>query len=48
LWQVSARQDPSFHRSVMLDLDYIENWTLCLDMRIILRTFASLVRAEGC
>jgi exopolysaccharide biosynthesis polyprenyl glycosylphosphotransferase len=48
LWQVTARRDPSFERGIRLDLEYIENWNLRLDFRIMLRTLASVARAEGC
>lgn len=48
LWQITARRDPSFQRSMRLDLEYIENWTLRLDLQILLRTFSAVLRAEGC
>lgn len=48
LWQVTARRDPSFETNMRLDLQYIENWDLRLDIEILLRTFAAVVRAEGC
>jgi exopolysaccharide biosynthesis polyprenyl glycosylphosphotransferase len=48
LWQVTARSDPSFETNMRLDLQYIENWNLRLDMEILLRTFGAVVRAEGC
>ena len=38
LWQVSGRNRLSFEEMVRLDLFYIENWALLLDMKIILRT----------
>jgi exopolysaccharide biosynthesis polyprenyl glycosylphosphotransferase len=47
LWQVTARRDPSFETNMKLDLHYIENWTLGLDMKILLRTVPAVVRAEG-
>jgi exopolysaccharide biosynthesis polyprenyl glycosylphosphotransferase len=48
LWQVTARRDPSFETNMKLDLQYIENWDLRLDLEILLRTFAAVARAEGC
>lgn len=48
LWQITARRDPSFQRSMRLDLEYIENWNLRLDLQILLRTFSAVLRAEGC
>ena len=38
LWQVSGRSDLTFDEMVMLDVYYGENWSLGLDLRIILRT----------
>jgi exopolysaccharide biosynthesis polyprenyl glycosylphosphotransferase len=47
LWQVSARRDPSFETNMALDLEYIENWSLWLDGKILLKTFPAVLRAEG-
>jgi len=47
LWQVSARRDPSFDRNMALDLEYIENWNLWLDFKIVLRTVPILFQAAG-
>src|SRR6266436_3313697 len=47
LWQVKARQDPSFDTTMKLDLDYIENWNLRMDLRILLDTIPVIVRANG-
>ena len=47
LWQVRARQDPSFERYVALDLAYVENWSLSLDMQILLRTAEVVMRGTG-
>ena len=47
LWQVSARKDPSFETNMALDLEYIENWSLGLDFRIILKTIPAVLRSEG-
>jgi lipopolysaccharide/colanic/teichoic acid biosynthesis glycosyltransferase len=47
LWQVTARQDPSFRRCVALDLDYISRWNLLLDFQILARTLPAVVRGSG-
>lgn len=47
LWQVQGRQDPSFDSYVSLDVTYIENWSLWLDMAIILRTVGVVVAGTG-
>jgi lipopolysaccharide/colanic/teichoic acid biosynthesis glycosyltransferase len=46
LWQVQARQDPSFDSYISLDVTYIENWSIWLDLKIILRTIG-VVLAGG-
>jgi exopolysaccharide biosynthesis polyprenyl glycosylphosphotransferase len=43
LWQVSARRDADFDRWVSLDLDYIDRWSLWLDLKIMLRTIPALL-----
>jgi exopolysaccharide biosynthesis polyprenyl glycosylphosphotransferase len=47
LWQVSARRDPSFETNVMLDLEYINNWNLFLDFKILLKTVPEVFRGSG-
>jgi exopolysaccharide biosynthesis polyprenyl glycosylphosphotransferase len=47
LWQVTARRDPSFETNMMLDLRYIENWSLCMDLSILARTIPAVLRADG-
>ena len=47
LWQVTARRDPSFERNMALDLQYIEEWSLALDLRILLKTIAVVLKGTG-
>jgi exopolysaccharide biosynthesis polyprenyl glycosylphosphotransferase len=47
LWQVSARRDPSFEKNVMLDLEYINNWSLSLDLKIVLMTVPEVLKGAG-
>jgi exopolysaccharide biosynthesis polyprenyl glycosylphosphotransferase len=47
LWQVTARKDPSFERSVALDREYIGRWSLGMDFRILFRTVRAVLRGEG-
>jgi exopolysaccharide biosynthesis polyprenyl glycosylphosphotransferase len=47
LWQVTARRDPSFDANMVLDLEYIESWTLRLDLSILLRTLKVVLEGEG-
>ncbi len=46
LWQVSGRNRLPFEEMVRLDLFYIENWSLLLDLRIILRTLPVMLRGD--
>jgi lipopolysaccharide/colanic/teichoic acid biosynthesis glycosyltransferase len=47
LWQVNGRSDVDFDRWVRLDLDYIDNWSLALDMRILLKTVPAVLSGSG-
>jgi exopolysaccharide biosynthesis polyprenyl glycosylphosphotransferase len=47
LWQVQGRQDPSFDSYVSLDVTYIENWSILLDIKIIIRTFGVVLSGTG-
>jgi exopolysaccharide biosynthesis polyprenyl glycosylphosphotransferase len=47
LWQVEARQDPSFDSYISLDTAYVENWNLLLDLRILARTVGVVVAGTG-
>jgi lipopolysaccharide/colanic/teichoic acid biosynthesis glycosyltransferase len=47
LWQVTSRSDPSFETNMALDLEYIENWSLGLDLAILVKTIPVVLRAEG-
>jgi lipopolysaccharide/colanic/teichoic acid biosynthesis glycosyltransferase len=49
LWQVRARQSNDFADWVRFDLEYIESWSLCLDLGILLRTPVTILTAiAGC
>ncbi len=47
LWQVQGRRDPSFASYVSLDVTYIDNWSVWLDFKIILRTIAVVFAGTG-
>lgn len=47
LWQVSGRSDLSWTESIRLDLYYVENWSLLLDLSIVLRTVKAVVTGRG-
>jgi exopolysaccharide biosynthesis polyprenyl glycosylphosphotransferase len=47
LWQVGGRSDLSWEESVRLDLRYVENWSLALDLQIMWKTVAAVLRGSG-
>ena len=48
MWQASGRSNiTDFEEIVRLDAYYIENWSLALDAKIILKTFAVVLKKEG-
>ena len=47
LWQVSGRNRLTFEEMVKIDLFYIENWSLWLDLKIILLTLPAVLRGDG-
>ncbi|WP_020525809.1 sugar transferase [Catelliglobosispora koreensis] len=47
LWQVSGRSDLPWEEAVRLDLRYVENWSLSMDLVIMLRTVTAVVRSSG-
>jgi len=47
LWQITARHCASFELNMHLDLTYIENWSLRLDLHILLGTIRVLFAPEG-
>jgi len=47
LWQISGRSDLGFDRWIALDLDYIDRWSMGLDLRILLRTIPAVIHGRG-
>ena len=47
LWQVSGRSDLSYAQRVELDAYYIHNWSLALDVRILLQTLPAVLKRRG-
>lgn len=47
LWQVCGRSDTDSQNLFNLDLEYIENWSLALDLKILLRTVEVVLKSKG-
>jgi exopolysaccharide biosynthesis polyprenyl glycosylphosphotransferase len=47
LWQVSGRNQIDFQDWVKLDLEYIDNWSLWLDFKILLKTIPAVLLGKG-
>jgi len=47
LWQVSGRNEIDFQDWIKLDLEYIDNWSLWLDLKIILKTIPAVISGKG-
>ena len=47
LWQVMARQSPSFDSYIELDREYVDTWSFWLDCRILLKTVTVVVAGTG-
>jgi lipopolysaccharide/colanic/teichoic acid biosynthesis glycosyltransferase len=46
-WQVNGRSDRPLHENTEDDIYYIVNWSLLLDLKILLRTFAAVIHRRG-
>ena len=46
LWQVQARQGEDFDQRVELDLEYIERWSMRLDLEILVRTIPAMFKGR--
>ncbi len=47
LWQVSGRSDLSYEDRVRLDMNYIRNWTIWLDLQILMQTIPAVLSRRG-
>jgi lipopolysaccharide/colanic/teichoic acid biosynthesis glycosyltransferase len=48
LWQISGRNDVDYARRVTLDRRYVEEWSVGLDLRILLKTVIIVLSSRGC
>lgn len=47
LWQVMGRSSTTFNEMVRLDISYVNNWSLWLDFKILLKTVWAILSAKG-
>ncbi len=47
LWQISGRSDLPWEEAVRLDLRYVENWSMALDLLILVKTFRAVLSRSG-
>ncbi|MEW6594358.1 MAG: sugar transferase [Thermodesulfobacteriota bacterium] len=47
IWQISGRNNIDFERWMRLDLEYIDNWSLLLDLKILLLTVPAVLKGSG-
>jgi len=47
LWQVLRHDEPDYDQRVALDMYYIDNWSLALDFKILLRTIPHVLSGRG-
>ena len=47
IWQVSGRNEIDFAKWMKRDLEYIDNWSLWLDVKLVLKTIPTILMATG-
>jgi lipopolysaccharide/colanic/teichoic acid biosynthesis glycosyltransferase len=47
LWQVSGRSDVSYDERVQLDMFYVRNWTIWLDIQLLMQTPTAVIKGRG-
>ncbi|MCB8981877.1 MAG: sugar transferase [Ardenticatenaceae bacterium] len=47
LWQVSGRSNTSYDERVNLDMQYIDNWSIFMDIKIMLKTIPAVMKGDG-
>jgi lipopolysaccharide/colanic/teichoic acid biosynthesis glycosyltransferase len=47
IWQISGRNEVGFEKWMAMDLEYIDNWSLWLDFKILLKTIPVVLSGRG-
>jgi lipopolysaccharide/colanic/teichoic acid biosynthesis glycosyltransferase len=47
MWQVSGRSGTTFEEYTRLDLFYVDNWSLVVDLTILVRTIPAVLKSDG-
>lgn len=47
LWQVSGRSDVNYEERVRLDMHYIRNWSIWLDIQLLFQTLPAVLKGRG-
>lgn len=47
IWQISGRSETSFDKWILQDLEYIDKWSLFLDLKILFKTIPTVIRGNG-
>ncbi|MFH0959067.1 MAG: sugar transferase, partial [Pseudomonadota bacterium] len=47
LWQIHGRSNTSFDDWMKLDMEYIDHWSLALDLKILLKTIPAVLIGSG-
>lgn len=47
IWQISGRSETSFDKWILQDLEYIDKWSLALDLKILFKTIPTVLRGTG-
>ncbi len=47
IWQVSGRNAVSFDQWMAMDKEYIDNWSLWLDLKLLIKTIPAVLTGEG-
>lgn len=47
LWQVSGRSNTTYDDRVKLDMNYIDNWSVFMDIKILLKTIPAVMKGDG-